>query len=66
MKVKEIGFVGIDGDVKWNGARLVWVVLRGRAKQIAAFVATNRKSIGLAACSTSKVNVPVEVAADDT
>ena len=66
LHVEQIRFVGVDGDVEWNGAGLVGVVLRRRTEEVSAFVATHSKAVGLATGRVSKVDVPVEVTADDT
>ena len=66
LQVKEVRLVGVDGDVKGNGTRLVGVVRGRRAQQFTAVVATKGKAVGLAAGCCTKINVPVEIAADHT
>ena len=66
LDIEEVGLVGVDGDVERNGTGFVGVVLRRRAQQVAAFVATDGEAIGLAAGYGAKINVPVEVPADHT
>ena len=65
LKVEQVRLVGVDGDVKRNGTGFVGVVLRGRTQQFTAFVSTCSEAVRLAASCRTKVNVPVEVAADD-
>ena len=66
LQVEEVRLVGVDGDVKGNGTGLVGVVRGRRAQQFTAVVATNGKAVGLAAGCCTKINVPVEIAADHT